>query len=182
MSEKKETVDAVDNIEKSAKKSEKIINSEVIAVKEKSVDDAKNEKLVKEMQEKEVVKKEKPVKENLVKEKPVKEISETKTKEIKKEAKTNIEQGKEQVAKETREFEKPRRPRRPSGRKKVCAFCVDKVTAIDYKDVAKLKHFVTEKGKILPRRQTGTCSKHQRMLATAVKKARIMALLPFKAL
>lgn len=88
---------------------------------------------------------------------------------------------KEQQTKEPREFEKAKRPRRPMGRKKVCVFCVDKVDTIDYKDIAKLKHFVTEKGKILPRRQTGTCSKHQRMVANAVKRARIMALLPFKA-
>ncbi len=65
-------------------------------------------------------------------------------------------------------------------RRKVCAFCVEKATAIDYKDVNKLKKYVTEKGKMLPRRMTGTCSAHQRMLAEAIKKARIMALLPFK--
>ena len=70
--------------------------------------------------------------------------------------------------------------KRPS-KKKVCAFCVDKANAIDYKDVAKLRRYITEKGKILPRRQTGTCSTHQRELAVAIKRARIMALLPFKA-
>lgn len=64
-------------------------------------------------------------------------------------------------------------------KKKVCPFCQDKSTGIDYKDVAKLKRFVTEKGKILPRRQTGICSGHQRQLAEAVKRARMVALLPF---
>ena len=65
-------------------------------------------------------------------------------------------------------------------KKKVCAFCVDKSNAIDYKDVAKLGRFITEDGKILPRRQTGVCAIHQRELAQAIKRARIMALLPFK--
>lgn len=68
--------------------------------------------------------------------------------------------------------------RRPS-RKKVCAFCADKVEKIDYKDVAKLRKFITEKGKILPRRMSGVCAAHQRELATAIKRARQMALLPF---
>lgn len=70
--------------------------------------------------------------------------------------------------------------KRPS-KKKVCIFCVDKVEAIDYKDVNKLRKFITEKGKILPRRQTGVCSAHQRELTLAIKRARIMSLLPFKA-
>ena len=65
-------------------------------------------------------------------------------------------------------------------RRKVCNFCVEKVNAIDYKEAGKLKKYVTEKGKILPRRMTGVCAKHQRMLTEAVKRARIMALLPFK--
>ncbi len=65
-------------------------------------------------------------------------------------------------------------------RKKVCAFCQGKVDAIDYKDVATLKKYVSENGKILPRRMTGVCAKHQRVLATAVKRARITDLLPFK--
>ena len=64
-------------------------------------------------------------------------------------------------------------------RKKVCTFCIDKVTYIDYKDAGKLKRYITEKGKILPRRQTGVCAKHQRLLATAIKRAREMALLPY---
>lgn len=65
-------------------------------------------------------------------------------------------------------------------RRKVCAFCQEKVEAIDYKDVARLKKFVAEGGKILPRRMTGTCAKHQRALAYAIKRARVVALLPFK--
>lgn len=66
-------------------------------------------------------------------------------------------------------------------KRKVCVFCVEKIDEIDYKDVAKLKRFVTEKGKIIPRRVSGTCAKHQRILATAIKRARQMALLPYKA-
>ena len=64
-------------------------------------------------------------------------------------------------------------------RKKVCAFCADKVESIDYKDVNKLKKYITEKGKIVSRRQTGTCAKHQREVTTAIKRARNMALLPY---
>ncbi len=63
-------------------------------------------------------------------------------------------------------------------KKKVCAFCEDK-KPIDYKDVNRLKRFVTEKGKIIPSRQTGTCSRHQRELTVAIKRARNIALLPF---
>lgn len=74
---------------------------------------------------------------------------------------------------------KPRGGRRP--RKKVCQFCADKVEAIDYKDVVKLRRFISERGKIMPRRMSGTCAKHQRELATAIKRARIIALLPFNA-
>ena len=73
--------------------------------------------------------------------------------------------------------------RRPNkkGRKKVCAFCVDKVETIDYKDVAKLRRFTSERAKILPRRVTGTCAYHQRELTTAIKRARHIALLPYSA-
>ena len=67
--------------------------------------------------------------------------------------------------------------RRP--RKKVCNFCVDRVDEIDYKDVDKLKKYVSDKGKILPRRVTGTCAKHQRKVTEAIKRARRIALLPF---
>ena len=65
-------------------------------------------------------------------------------------------------------------------KKKVCAFCTEKVEEIDYKDVAKLKRFITEKGKIIPRRASGVCAEHQRQLAIAIKRARAIALLPFK--
>ncbi len=64
-------------------------------------------------------------------------------------------------------------------RKKVCQFCADKAEVIDYKDVEKLRRYVTERGKILPRRITGTCAMHQRAVTTAVKRARIVALLPY---
>lgn len=75
--------------------------------------------------------------------------------------------------------ERPFRARKP--KKKVCQFCVDKVTDIDYKDVAKLRRYVSERAKILPRRITGTCAKHQRQLTIAIKRARHIALLPFSA-
>ena len=73
------------------------------------------------------------------------------------------------------------RPARPMNRrrKKVCIFCADKVDFIDYKDSGKLRKFISERGKILPRRISGTCAKHQRELNTAIKRARNMALLPF---
>ena len=64
--------------------------------------------------------------------------------------------------------------------KKVCAFCQEKLDVIDYKDVNRLKKFITEGGKIIPRRMSGTCAAHQRTLAKAIKRARITALLPFK--
>ncbi|NLO97379.1 MAG: 30S ribosomal protein S18 [Peptococcaceae bacterium] len=70
--------------------------------------------------------------------------------------------------------EKGRRPR-----KRVCSFCVDKVETIDYKDTQKLRKFITERGKILPRRISGNCAKHQRQVTTAIKRARCIALLPF---
>ena len=65
-------------------------------------------------------------------------------------------------------------------RKKVCLFCQNKQDAIDYKDINLLKKYITEGGKILPRRMTGTCAKHQRVLAKAIKRARLVDLLPFK--
>ena len=70
---------------------------------------------------------------------------------------------------------------RKAPRKKLCTFCVVKATEIDYKDVAKLRKFITEKGKIVPRRMSGVCAKHQRLLAEAIKRARVMALLPYVA-
>ena len=68
---------------------------------------------------------------------------------------------------------------RPRKRKKVCSFCVDKIAHIDYKDTAKLKRYLSERGKILPRRTTGTCAAHQRQLTVAIKRARQIALLAY---
>ena len=73
-----------------------------------------------------------------------------------------------------------RKPMKRSSRRKVCAFCQEKVQFIDYKDVNRLKKYITEGGKILPRRMSGVCAMHQRELSNAIKKARIVALLPFK--
>ena len=70
---------------------------------------------------------------------------------------------------------------RPRKRRKVCNFCVDKVTSIDFKDAAKLRRYTSERGKILPRRMTGTCAEHQRQLTVAIKRARQIALLPYVA-
>jgi len=64
-------------------------------------------------------------------------------------------------------------------KKKVCAFCADKVAEIDYKDIAKLRRYVSERAKILPRRISGNCAKHQRQLTIAIKRARHIALLPY---
>ena len=66
-------------------------------------------------------------------------------------------------------------------RKKVCGFCVDKVENIDYKDIARLRRYMSERGKILPRRITGNCARHQRELTVAIKRARHLALLPYTA-
>ncbi len=63
--------------------------------------------------------------------------------------------------------------------RKVCSFCVDKVKTIDYKAPEKLRNYISDRGKIVPRRRTGTCAKHQRILATAIKRARHLALLPY---
>lgn len=80
---------------------------------------------------------------------------------------------------------RPERPRRRGGgrfgRRRVCAFCVDKVEHIDYKDPAKLRRYISDRAKIEPRRKTGTCARHQRMLTMALKRARHVALLPFTA-
>jgi small subunit ribosomal protein S18 len=84
----------------------------------------------------------------------------------------------------------PTRPKRRSGefggrkytpRRKVCAFCVDRIRDVDYKDVGRLRRFLSERGKIEPRRKTGTCAKHQRSLTIALKRARHLALLPYTA-
>ncbi len=74
-------------------------------------------------------------------------------------------------------MERPNRVRK--SRKKVCAFCVDKVETIDYKDIAKLRRYMSERAKIVPRRVTGTCAHHQRELTVAIKRARHLALLPY---
>ena len=65
------------------------------------------------------------------------------------------------------------------GRKKVCSLCVDRIETIDYKDAARLRRFISERAKILPRRVTGTCARHQRELTVAIKRARHIALLPY---
>ena len=79
--------------------------------------------------------------------------------------------------------DRPERPERPrggrKGRKKVCAFCVDRVYNIDYKDIPRLRRYISERAKIIPRRVTGTCAGHQRQLTLAIKRARHIALLPY---
>lgn len=77
--------------------------------------------------------------------------------------------------------ERKMRPHPRKARRKVCQFCVDKADSIDYKDVAKLRGYITERGKIKPRRMSGVCAKHQRDLAVAIKRARQVALLPYVA-
>jgi len=80
---------------------------------------------------------------------------------------------------------KPSKPKERRGRaryvarRKSCSFCADKVRAIDYKDPVKLRSYISDRGKIAPRRSTGTCAKHQRTLAVAIKRARHLALLPY---
>ncbi|CEP68959.1 Ribosomal protein S18 [Moorella glycerini] len=64
-------------------------------------------------------------------------------------------------------------------RKRVCSFCVDKIEQVDYKDVNRLRRYISERGKILPRRISGNCAHHQRQLTTAIKRARALALLPY---
>ena len=78
-------------------------------------------------------------------------------------------------------MDKEQKAFRPKRKKKVCAFCAEKVEHIDYKDAAKLRKFVSERSKILPRRVTGTCAAHQRELTVAIKRARYLALLPYSA-
>ncbi len=75
----------------------------------------------------------------------------------------------------------PRDPGKPryTPHRKVCGFCVDKITHIDYKDIGRLRRYISDRGKIEPRRKMGTCSKHQRRLAIALKRARFLALLPY---
>ncbi len=76
-------------------------------------------------------------------------------------------------------FDKAARPAGGRKRRKVCMFCADKITDIDYKDTARLRRFISERSKILPRRMTGVCAEHQRQLTVAVKRARQIALLPY---
>lgn len=68
---------------------------------------------------------------------------------------------------------------RRAGRRKVCRFCADHIPGVDYKEVGRLRMYISERGKIEPRRKTGACLKHQRLIATAVKRARHLALLPY---
>lgn len=95
-----------------------------------------------------------------------------------------VEQPAAEVA-ETPAEESARAERRPNPRmnnrrrKKVCIFCEDKIDYIDYKDTARLRKFISERGKILPRRVSGACAKHQRQVTVAVKRARVVALLPY---
>ncbi len=106
--------------------------------------------------------------EDIVREEPVAEITEETDEN--KDAK---------FSKETRDG-KPKKKYNKQAFKKFCLFCQEK-SSIDYKETAKLKRFISEGGKILPRRMTGTCAKHQRELSVAIKRARIAALIPFKA-
>ena len=80
-------------------------------------------------------------------------------------------------------FDRDNRDSRPrggrKGRKKVCAFCVDKIQDIDYKDTLRLRRYLSDRGKIVPRRVTGTCARHQRQLTTAIKRARHLAFLHY---
>ena len=78
-------------------------------------------------------------------------------------------------------YERRPRPRGRRPRRKVCDFCAGKVAYIDYKDVNRLRRYITERGKISPRRMSGTCAKHQRQLAVAIKRARAIALMPYTA-
>ncbi len=74
---------------------------------------------------------------------------------------------------------RPRRDYRRRPKRKVCSFCAERATFIDYKEINRLRRFVTERGKILPRRVSGNCARHQRVLAVAIKRARELALLPY---
>lgn len=88
-------------------------------------------------------------------------------------------QGDEKRTKKPGERSAPDRKRRPFLRRKVCRFCTDKKLDIDYKNPRVLRYFVTERGKIIPRRISGNCAKHQRQVTVAVKRARNIAILPF---
>ena len=96
-----------------------------------------------------------------------------------------VEQPAQEAVEAPAENAAPRADRRPANRmnnrrrKKVCLFCEDKIDYLDYKDTARLRKFISERGKILPRRITGACAKHQRQLTVAIKRARVVALLPY---
>ena len=76
-------------------------------------------------------------------------------------------------------MEKRIQVKRKTKRKKVCAFCADKIMLLDYKDTLRFKRFITERGKIFPRRNSGLCAKHQRVLSNAIKRARYIGLIPY---
>ncbi len=78
-------------------------------------------------------------------------------------------------------YDRDNRGAKPRKRRKVCQFCVDKMNHVDYKDTARLRKYLSERGKILPRRTTGTCAQHQRQLTEAIKRSRQVALLPYVA-
>ncbi len=86
-----------------------------------------------------------------------------------------IEENNAKAEKEVKKFVKK------TAKRKVCAYCADGIKDVDYKDVNRLRKFMTEKGKILPARQTNNCAKHQRQVSRAIKRARYMALLPYLA-
>lgn len=88
--------------------------------------------------------------------------------------------GEQRGERRARSSSRPRGGQRRRGRK-VCNFCADNIDRIDYKDVALLNNYVNERGRVLPRRRTGTCAKHQRRLSVAIKRARHVALMPFAA-
>ena len=96
-----------------------------------------------------------------------------------------VEQPAQEAVEAPAENAAPRVDRRPANRmnnrrrKKVCLFCEDKIDYLDYKDTARLRKFISERGKILPRRISGACAKHQRQLTVAIKRARVVALLPY---
>ena len=95
-------------------------------------------------------------------------------------AEETSEEVKERAPRENRDGKPAKKNYKKQAFKKFCLFCQEKST-IDFKDVNKLKRFIAEGGKILPRRMTGTCAKHQRELSTAIKRARVASLIPFKA-
>jgi len=97
---------------------------------------------------------------------------------------TENNQREQREQREPREYNRDNREQRPNNmrmrkKRKVCAFCAEKLGDIDYKDIPRLKKFLSERSKILPRRITGNCAKHQRTLTTAVKRARYIALIPY---